>query len=348
MIWHSRWQSLVLTCLITAAVSWVLLTVLDSSLVESGGSPSKSSDVSHQDRLVPIEQEGSGLLPDPGPGQVGAVGPWEVAVLETDRDATEDWTAEDTQYKTGLTFVMTTIYLKYNGETPVDFLDQLGFDFGSPEGTQIGYNPWDDWCPAWRDDVNGIGVMLPGEARVVRVCVPVALEDAPGLEMDVIPDPANNYDWDNVRRFELPPDGVTFPAPVGSHTSSPYAIAVSHLEAKGVWRGDVYTPLRSRIVGEGKDFLGDPVVYLEAAFAVEDLPGAFAGRPHGPEARGPSGSTNYGGRCSDDKPYLGDTEAVEVFVCWSVNPSDVKDLVAVFTDSWVATELLVLEVPDPS
>lgn len=278
-----------------------------------------------------------------GRAEAVAVGDFDVAVLETNRHATEDWT--DAQMDVGFpaALVMTTVYVKYNGEGPVEFTEALAWDFGSTEGTNNGYNPWDDWCPGWDNSVLNVSVMLPGEAQVLRVCVPVALEDATGLDMHVSANPA---DFSGpYRTFGLPPDGTVYSAPLDASKNDPYTVAKAEAKAEGVWRADTYTPTRTWVVQTNDD----ETVRIAAEFSVRRSATKSEGTAWNPEVRGPSGASYLGGPCpGDDVPSSSDDTASTIHECWDVSESDAHDLVAVFADVWWTGDLLVLRLPEPT
>lgn len=287
----------------------------------------------------------SATLDDQGFAATASVGDWDVAVLETDRHATEDWTAEQMDVGFDAAFVMTTVYVKNNGDAPADFTEALGFTFGNPLGSSIGYDPWDDWCPAWRDSALGVGVMLPGEARAVRVCVPVFAGDAAGLDMYVEANP--RYLTGPSRTFGLPPDGVVLTAPRDVSANSAYAVVAASAAASGEWQGHTYTPQRAWVVSSDTSAAGEGTVRVAATFAVERLPSATQGVTHKPELRAPSGRVYWAGRCdSEEAPFVLDPEATEFQVCWDLLASDAHDLVAVFADAWGTSDWLALRIPE--
>jgi|GEM_PF-6165157 len=274
-----------------------------------------------------------------------AVGDWDVAVLATDRDAKEDWTEAQMEMYFDAAFVMTTLYVKYNGDAPAEFTEAMGWLFGNTQGTSVGYDPWDDWCPPWRDSALAVGVILPGEARIVRVCVPVHRVDAEGLEMDVEANPG--YLTGPVRAFELPSDGVVLPAPEDVSTHSPYSVAVAQAADSGAIWGVTYTPRRSWIVSSATAPNGETSVRVAATFAVEREPGDTDRPDTEPEIRAPSGRVYPGLPCeSPALPGIRDFEAAEVQVCWDVLAEDAQNLVTVIADAWGTGEWVVLRIPE--
>lgn len=148
-----------------------------------------------------------------GPGPATYIlDPWEITVLATDRDAGR--TLGQGNHPDDFPQVMTTISLT-NTSTSVRDQTVLEFTFGDPGGTQNGYRPGADWCAD--HPLNYLAspwLMLPGETRVVTVCVPVNPRDAEGLIMWV----ANtDYSDPDVTEIEvaLPDDGQEWDAVPG-------------------------------------------------------------------------------------------------------------------------------------
>jgi len=342
-----RWW--VLAGAIAVVVVWVGLAILRNDLALQGGSLAGPTDPEiYADDDMEVLPTHAATVDNRGLAVAAPVGDWEVAVLETNRNATEDWTEEQMDVGFDAALVMTTVYVKYNGEAPTEFTEALGWDFGSQSGTNNGYNPWDDWCPTWRDSVLEVGTMLPGEARVVRVCVPVASEDAAGLEMHVTQGPGN-FDGP-MRTFELPTDGTSYGAPEGASVNTPYQVAMDNAQDSGPWRGDTYGAQRSWILDSGQeDENGEHFVHIAATFDVERSPAPLDTSARDPELRGPSGRVYWPHPCPDsDLPNTSDLTAPEIQVCWYVLAEDAHDLVAVFADVWWTGEWLVLRIPETS
>lgn len=138
--------------------------------------------------------------------QTFMVGPWEVAILSTDRDAAD--TIGQGNHPDDFPAVLTTVQITNTAGYAQD-ATLLDFEFGSMYGTQNGYSPWDDWCAPTDDNIyGGRTLYLPGETRTVSVCVPVDPRDAADLAAWI-----SYYDGNESEgevELLLPPDGANW------------------------------------------------------------------------------------------------------------------------------------------
>ena len=158
---------------------------------------------------IPAADSGD-LSPSPTPnpeyGRDAAhpVGPWEVTVLSTNRDAGAFIGLGN--HPEEFPQVLTTLWVTNTSDIVHD-LSMLEFSFGNPAGSGHGYNPWDDWCARHQLDYTASPtVMFPGQSRVVPT-------DAAGLRMWVghgdPTEPGNDQ-----TEIALPADGVESEPPV--------------------------------------------------------------------------------------------------------------------------------------
>lgn len=132
-----------------------------------------------------------------------SVGPWEVAVLSTNHDAVDE--IGQGNHPDNFPPVLTTLQITNTADSVQDF-SVLEFLFGALDGTENGYNPWDDWCAPFPNNVRDRSILyLPGETRTIGVCVPVDPRDAARLTMWVSSSDGNEP-GDEVEVL-LPPDG---------------------------------------------------------------------------------------------------------------------------------------------
>lgn len=187
------------------------------------------------------------------------VGTWDVTVLSTDRDAGND--LGQGNHPADFPQVRTTLHVTNVAETVQDILE-LEFAFGDVNGTQNGYSPWDDWCaPDPQSYLTLPTLFLPGESRIVTVCVPVDPSDAAGLSMWLIPgDPAVT---DIEVEVPLLPEGATVDPPASVDTATVHRRLLEQVPTAGIAFGYEFS-VESVAIGQPQGELVTVMVTVRA------------------------------------------------------------------------------------
>lgn len=268
------------------------------------------------------------------------VGPWEVTLLSTDRDAAD--TIGKGLHPDDFVEVLTTLQVTNSADNVQD-VALLDFEFGATDGTQNGYSPWDDWCAGTENDIYAGRVLyLPGETRTVSVCVPVDPRDAAGLETWVA-----YYDGNNsVGEVELslPPDGAEWAPRPEESVASLQARALALADRSAVGWG--YRLTVSRVtIGEVVDGQRVVSVSLDARPADPSFPLAGYVFSSGIAASGASYRTSICHPGEYWKPFDGSAWTQDV--CMTVEAADADSLLLVFEAMYINEASVHLDVrPD--
>lgn len=270
------------------------------------------------------------------PGPTHFLGPLEITVLSTDRDAGR--TIGEGFHPADFRQVLTTLNLTNTSSTVVSQV-MLEFEFGAPDGANFGYSPWDDWCAGHPLDYAGSAeFVLPGQTNVVTVCVPVDPLDADGLEMSVTyGDPAEpDAEWIHV---SLPPEGEQWAAPAQSDYGQMYRELADRTQRTGTAFGYEFSITKVDITDAG-DGMATVAITLDAKFLARGAPrDVFLDV----DVLGPSGTQELAGRCNPDRymPTL-DGESWQYDYCVTV-PKDEADSQLLLLAQWYnAPESLTL------
>lgn len=270
----------------------------------------------------------------PGSQQVG---PWGLSVLSTDRDAGAflGQGNHPDEFRQVLTTMLVT-----NTSDIVQDVSMLEFSFGSPQGTENGYSPWDDWCAVHElNYAESPVLMFPGQSRVVATCVPVDPIDAEGLRMWVSHgDPTDDSNATTV--FALPVDGDDTDPPEFDDFATAHARELQQAQREGSALGYAFRVEDVTVTSVGQN-QSQVKITVDAAATGSAAPLDVHGEQF---VVGPSGIEIGPGICTPGvfAPTL-DGQPWRYDFCFTVPHDEVDALVLVIADWWGAADALTLD-----
>lgn len=326
----------------TGGLYAVALVTLSACAALGPGDSDRPTFTTQPDAIHMPDESPSTPTPEPeaksaGPGPTTHfLDPWEITVLSTDRDAGR--TLGQGNHPDDFPQVMTTISLTNTG-TSVRDQTMLEFTFADPGGTQNGYNPWDDWCASHPlDYAASPWYVLPGQTKVVTVCVPVNPRDADGLTMWVVDGDPADLDAKEIQ-IPLTKEGEEWDAPAESNYAALHQDLASRTQRTGTAFGYEFSIADVSVSAEG-DGLANVAITLDAKFLEHDTSReAFVDV----EILGPSGTQEPAQRC-DTSTYVPtlEGESWQYDYCVSVPQEDAHSLLLVLAQWYTAPNSLTL------